>query len=130
MRFTNALYALAFATCAVASPIQDARAAGGEDIEKLSNTEINGQAGQTIQILTPEAATGAIVTEEIKVTINDPELTSTNKLEERINTQSANNVGYGKAIAAVVQAAYDQAKQIKDWDKVRLIHHVFIMTLS
>lgn len=88
MKFSAALYAAAFVTCAMASPITEPR------------------------------TTDAAADDELIVTIKDYEFTEDSKLVPRLNTQSANNVGYGKAIAAAVDAAYTQAKQIANWDKV------------
>ncbi|RKL34411.1 hypothetical protein BFJ70_g8367 [Fusarium oxysporum] len=40
-------------------------------------------------------------------------------LAKRLNTHSANNVGYGKAIYAAGEAAYNQVKDLKNWNKAR-----------
>ncbi|KAF5025457.1 hypothetical protein F66182_2480 [Fusarium sp. NRRL 66182] len=44
---------------------------------------------------------------------NDPHLT------KRLNTQSANNVAYGRVIYAAGEAAYKQARRISNWNKAR-----------
>lgn len=46
-------------------------------------------------------------------------------LAKRLNTQSANNVGYGKVIYAAGSAAYNQVKSISHWNKV-INHALFI----
>lgn len=117
MKFVT-IYCLAMATCAIASPVQATRATNGAIVDEESNSVINGQQAQSVQILEVETDPDAIITAEIVVEINDPENVTNKKLKGRINTTSANNVGYGKAIAAAVDAAYTQAKQIKNWDKV------------
>ncbi|KAF9873622.1 hypothetical protein CkaCkLH20_08732 [Colletotrichum karsti] len=45
--------------------------------------------------------------------VNDPTLT------RRLNTGSANNVGYGQAIYAAGSAAISQVKSLSDWNKAR-----------
>lgn len=117
MKFLT-VYCLAMATCAIASPFQAARDTNGSVINEESSSVVNGQPAQDVQVLELETDPEAIITDEIVVEINDPENVTNKKLKGRINTTSANNVGYGKAIAAAVDAAYTQAKQIKNWDKV------------
>lgn len=120
MRFSAALCVLTVATGAIASPLQAERDTDPALVDEESESVLNGEPGQAVQILEPETDPESTLTEEIVVTINDPDL-ATSKLEARLNTKGANDVAYGKAIAAAVEAAYTQAKQIKNWDKVRSI---------
>lgn len=117
MKFLT-VYCLAMATCAIASPVQATRAANGAIVDEESSSMVNGQLALDVEILELETDPEAIITEEIFVKINDPDNVADKKLKGRLNTESANNVGYGKAIAAAVDVAYTQAKQIKNWDKV------------
>lgn len=123
MKFSAALYAVALATSAIAAPVLEDRADSGGVVQESGST-VAGEAGNMVQVLEPETEADSTLTESLVVTINDPdaidESTAAKKLKERINTTSANNVGYGKAIYAAVDAAYTQAKQIKNWDKVSL----------
>ncbi|KAJ4397887.1 hypothetical protein N0V93_002125 [Gnomoniopsis smithogilvyi] len=119
MRFSATLYALTIATSAIASPLHAARATDQDIVDEESTKVINGEPSEVIQILEPETDAGSTLTEELIVEINDPDYVSTKMLKERINTKGASNVAYGQAIAAAVDAAYTQAKQIKNWDKAR-----------
>lgn len=47
-------------------------------------------------------------------TISDP------NLAKRLNTASANNVGYGQAIYAAGSAAISQVKSLSNWNKVKV----------
>lgn len=119
MKFPAALYVLAIATGAIALPTQEDHGMEGRAASELAVVERStGLTGHEHSRAAEVANRGEKMTEELVVVINDPESPSNNKLKERLNTQSANNVGYGQAIAAVVDAAYTQAKQISDWTEV------------
>lgn len=125
MKFPVALYVLASATGAIALPAQEdrsamqVRAAGEANIVDRSAGHEHSRAVEV-----QSRAETAQDDDELIVVINDPESPTKGQLQSRINTQSANNVGYGKAIAAAVDAAYTQAKQISNWDEVSSPHDI------
>lgn len=119
MKLPAALYVLAIATGVIALPAQEDQ---GMEVRAASNAAVversTGSTGHEHSRAVEVQSRGETMTEELVVVINDPDSPTKKKLKERINTTSANNVGYGKAIAAAVDAAYSQAKQLSDWDEV------------